>query len=127
MESTGCLYSGAQVSAFHYPLRNVLIIAWRWLPVFRIASLNVRDDSEIDWKLLSDDDWNLWSAHSLQRRWLTLKRGIRGHEEMTHQGVVYCSSFYSSLILLFRNHGYSSAEEDQHATASGAAKEATSN
>ncbi len=46
--------------------------------VKRIASLDVRDDSEIDWKLLNDDDWNLWSAHSLQRRWLSLKRSVEG-------------------------------------------------
>ena len=51
-----------------------------------MASLNVRDDSEIDWKLLPDSEWNLWSAHSLQRRWLTLKRSVRGYEHMTHAG-----------------------------------------
>ncbi|KAH8118743.1 hypothetical protein DFH11DRAFT_1502596 [Phellopilus nigrolimitatus] len=56
--------------------------------VHKIASLNVRDDSEIDWKLLADDDWNLWSAHSLQRRWLTLKRSVRGHEDMSHQEIM---------------------------------------
>jgi len=48
--------------------------------------MNVRDDTEIDWKTLPDSDWNLWSAHSLQRRWLTMKRGIKGYEDMTHQG-----------------------------------------
>jgi hypothetical protein len=48
--------------------------------------MNVRDDTEIDWKTLPDTDWNLWSAHSLQRRWLTMKRGIKGYEDMTHQG-----------------------------------------
>ena len=49
-------------------------------------SLNVRDDTEIDWKTLPDSGWNFWSAHSLQRRWLTLKRSIKGFEEMTHAG-----------------------------------------
>jgi hypothetical protein len=48
--------------------------------------MNVRDDTEIDWKTLPDSDWNLWSAHSLQRRWLTMKRAIKGYEDMTHQG-----------------------------------------
>ena len=52
----------------------------------RVDSLNVRDDSEIDWKLLPDEHWNSWSAHSLQRRWLTMKRSIKGHEEMSHTG-----------------------------------------
>jgi len=53
---------------------------------FRIDSMNVRDDTEIDWKVIPDPDWNLWSAHTLQRRWLTLKNSVKGHEDMTHQG-----------------------------------------
>ena len=52
----------------------------------RVDSMNVRDDTEIDWKLLPDENWNIWSAHSLQRRWLTMKRGIKGFEEMSHAG-----------------------------------------
>jgi len=55
-----------------------------YLLVHKVDSLNVRDDSEIDWKLLPDEHWNSWSAHSLQRRWLTMKRGIKGFEEMSH-------------------------------------------
>ena len=54
--------------------------------LFRVASMEVRDDSEIDWKLLSDDDWNLWSAHTTQRQWRKLKQTILGHEEMGFQG-----------------------------------------
>ncbi|KAF8592177.1 hypothetical protein K439DRAFT_1325062 [Ramaria rubella] len=54
--------------------------------VHKVASMDVRDDTEIDWKLLPDEDWNLWSAHLLQRRWRTLKHAIKGHEEMTFQG-----------------------------------------
>ena len=49
--------------------------------------MNVRDDTEIDWKLLPDENWNVWSAHALQRRWLTMKRSIKGHEEMSHAGM----------------------------------------
>ncbi len=52
----------------------------------RVDSMNVRDDTEIDWKLLPDENWNIWSAHSLQRRWLTMKRSIKGFEEMSHTG-----------------------------------------
>ncbi|KAI5116616.1 hypothetical protein M0805_009197 [Coniferiporia weirii] len=59
-----------------------------YILVHKIASLNVHDDSEIDWKLLADEDWNLWSAHSLQRRWLTLKRSVRGYDEMSHQEIM---------------------------------------
>ncbi|KAH0839932.1 hypothetical protein J3R83DRAFT_886 [Lanmaoa asiatica] len=66
----------------------------RWSPqdayilVHKVDSLKVRDDTEIDWKTLPDSDWNLWSAHSLQRRWLTMKRSIKGYEEMTHQEIM---------------------------------------
>jgi len=56
--------------------------------VHKIDSLNVRDDTEIDWKTISDADWNLWSAHTLQRRWFTLKRSVKGHENMTHQEIM---------------------------------------
>ncbi|KII94886.1 hypothetical protein PLICRDRAFT_98811 [Plicaturopsis crispa FD-325 SS-3] len=56
--------------------------------VHKVNSLNVRDDTEIDWKILSDPHWNLWSAHSLQRRWLTMKRSIKGYEDMTHQEIM---------------------------------------
>ncbi|KLO08456.1 hypothetical protein SCHPADRAFT_835344 [Schizopora paradoxa] len=56
--------------------------------VHKIASFDVRDDSEIDWKLLNDEDWNLWSAHCLQRRWLSLKRSVKGYEEMSHQEIM---------------------------------------
>ena len=52
----------------------------------RVDSMSVRDDTEIDWKLLPDENWNIWSAHSLQRRWLTMKRSIKGFEEMSHTG-----------------------------------------
>lgn len=48
--------------------------------------MDVADDSEIDWNLLPDPDWNLWSAHSLQRRWLTMKRGVTDYENMPFAG-----------------------------------------
>ncbi|KAI0722337.1 hypothetical protein C8T65DRAFT_704843 [Cerioporus squamosus] len=53
-----------------------------------VDSMNVRDDTEIDWKLLPDENWNIWSAHSLQRRWLTMKRSIKGFEEMSHAEIM---------------------------------------
>ncbi|KAF9464388.1 hypothetical protein BDZ94DRAFT_1162036 [Collybia nuda] len=56
--------------------------------VHKVDSLNVRDDTEIDWKTIPDPHWNLWSAHTLQRRWLTMKRGIKGYEDMTHQDIM---------------------------------------
>ncbi|KAF9534704.1 hypothetical protein CPB83DRAFT_866090 [Crepidotus variabilis] len=59
-----------------------------YILVHKVDSLNVRDDTEIDWKLISDPDWNLWSAHTLQRRWLTLKKSVKGYEDMTHQDIM---------------------------------------
>jgi len=59
-----------------------------YILVHKIDSLEVNDDTEIDWKTLPDPAWNLWSAHSLQRRWLTMKRGVPNHENMTHQEIV---------------------------------------
>ncbi|KAE9410172.1 hypothetical protein BT96DRAFT_805926 [Gymnopus androsaceus JB14] len=59
-----------------------------YILVHKLDSLRVRDDTEIDWKTLADEDWNLWSAHVLQRRWLTMKRGIKGYEEMSMQEIM---------------------------------------
>lgn len=75
------VHSGTQVGALRSSV--LLKIANK---LFRVDSLGVRDDSEIDWKRLPDPDWNAWSAHVLQRRWLTLKRAVKGYEDMTHQG-----------------------------------------
>lgn len=48
--------------------------------------MNVADDSEIDWKLLLDGGWNLWSPHILQKRWMNMKKSIVGHEDMPFHG-----------------------------------------
>ncbi|KAG6911243.1 hypothetical protein DXG01_003110 [Tephrocybe rancida] len=66
----------------------------RWSPqdayilVQKVGALDVNDDTEIDWKLLPDPVWNLWSPHHLQRRWLTMKRGIKGYEDLSHQDIL---------------------------------------
>ncbi|KAF6746064.1 hypothetical protein DFP72DRAFT_823432 [Ephemerocybe angulata] len=57
-----------------------------YILVQRVEALGVNDDTEIDWKILRDHQWNLWSPHNLQRRWLAMKRSIQGHEEMSHRG-----------------------------------------
>ncbi|KAF8626798.1 hypothetical protein AX17_006457 [Amanita inopinata Kibby_2008] len=59
-----------------------------YILIHKIDSLGVQDDTEIDWKTLPDAAWNFWSAHTLQRRWLTMKRAIKGHKEMSHQEIV---------------------------------------
>ncbi|KAJ7498752.1 hypothetical protein FB451DRAFT_1015939 [Mycena latifolia] len=56
--------------------------------IHKIDSLNIRDDTEIPWKSLLDPQWNLWSTHVLQRRWLTMKRSIKGFEHMTHSEIM---------------------------------------
>ncbi|KAF8476502.1 Myb-like DNA-binding domain-containing protein [Gautieria morchelliformis] len=61
--------------------------------VHKIASMDILDDSEVDWKLLNDEDWNLWSAHTLQRQWRRLKQAIKGYEEMRLQG-----SFFTFIL-----------------------------
>ena len=52
--------------------------------MYRIASLNVDEEVDIDWKSLSDDSW-MWSSHSLQRRWRRLKAPI-DTDGMSHRG-----------------------------------------
>ncbi|KAK7696166.1 hypothetical protein QCA50_000817 [Cerrena zonata] len=59
-----------------------------YLLVHKVASLNVRDDSEVDWKQLPDENWNVWSAHQLQRRWKTLKDSIKDSKHMTHTEIM---------------------------------------
>ncbi|KAK7060487.1 RNA polymerase I enhancer binding protein [Paramarasmius palmivorus] len=59
-----------------------------YILVHKLDSLNVRDDSEIDWKTLGDEDWNHWSAHTLQRRWFTMKKSIKGHEDMSFRDIM---------------------------------------
>ncbi|KAI5893379.1 uncharacterized protein SCHCODRAFT_071743 [Schizophyllum commune H4-8] len=56
--------------------------------VHKVDALDVRDDTEIDWRSLLDPGWNIWSPHTLQRRWTTLKRGIKGWEDMSHAEIM---------------------------------------
>jgi len=74
----------------------------------------VNDDSEIDWKTLSTADWNFWSAHTLQRRWITLKRGVKGYEDMTHQGAQFWINMcYFASPISSRNLGDPQTQETQ--------------
>lgn len=66
----------------------------------RVASLGVDDDSEIDWKLLADPDWNLWSAHQLQRRWQSLKKGIQDADQKPFSGLSLCLPYPRNQCLL---------------------------
>ncbi|KAG8763585.1 hypothetical protein FRC11_001154 [Ceratobasidium sp. 423] len=59
-----------------------------YILVHKIASMPVQDDTEIDWKLLPDPQWNLWSAHQLQRRWFGLKKTLKDSETMPHSEII---------------------------------------
>ncbi|KAF9268135.1 hypothetical protein L218DRAFT_853597 [Marasmius fiardii PR-910] len=59
-----------------------------YILVHKLDSLNVRDDTEIDWKTLGDEDWNHWSPHTLQRRWFTMKKSIKGYEDMAFKEIM---------------------------------------
>ena len=41
--------------------------------IHRLASLDAERESEIDWRLLPDPDWNWWSPHVLGKRFVTMK------------------------------------------------------
>jgi len=51
--------------------------------------MNVADESEIDWRLLADEGWNLWSPHIMQRHWCSMKKGVDGYENMPFYGASY--------------------------------------
>ncbi|CUA70257.1 Cyclin-D-binding Myb-like transcription factor 1 [Rhizoctonia solani] len=59
-----------------------------YILVHKVASMPVQDDTEIDWKLLPDPQWNLWSAHQLQRRWFGLKKTLKDSDTMPHSEIV---------------------------------------
>src|SRR4051812_21558559 len=63
--------------------------------------MNVADESEIDWKLLVDDGWNLWSPHVMQKHWFGMKRRVEGHEEMPFYGEDVLSRGYANLTFAF--------------------------
>ncbi|CAE6425596.1 unnamed protein product [Rhizoctonia solani] len=59
-----------------------------YILVHKVASMPVQDDTEIDWKLLPDPQWNLWSAHQLQRRWFGLKKTLKDSDTMPHSEII---------------------------------------
>ena len=64
--------------------------------VYRIASLNVDEETDIDWGSLNDPSW-MWSRHSLQRRWRGLKASLVS-DSMSHRGE---SMTFSTFIPLY--------------------------
>ncbi|EJU06628.1 hypothetical protein DACRYDRAFT_44460 [Dacryopinax primogenitus] len=70
-----------------------------YILVQKIASLKISHDSEIDWKLIADSDWNLWSAHQLQRRWFRMKKGVKNGETMPYPELIVILKEKKSLPL----------------------------
>ncbi|KAH9012572.1 hypothetical protein EDB85DRAFT_1877650, partial [Lactarius pseudohatsudake] len=54
--------------------------------VHRIASLDVDDENDIDWRSLSDPAWNMWSDHFLRQKWRQLKASCNTDSIMCHRG-----------------------------------------
>ena len=54
--------------------------------MYRVASLDLDDESDIDWKSLGDPAWNMWSAHALQQKWRRLKAPYNDGGAMCHRG-----------------------------------------
>jgi len=59
--------------------------------VRRVDSLDVSDESEIDWQKFPDSDWNTWSPGDLKRRWRRMKQRVDGHADMTISGMALWS------------------------------------
>jgi hypothetical protein len=65
-------------------LHVLLIVVPAKHRVYRIASLDVDNEKDIDWKSLNDPLWN-WSTCSLWQRWRGLKVSI-DNDGMSHHG-----------------------------------------
>ncbi|KAF7292326.1 Nucleolar protein [Mycena chlorophos] len=52
----------------------------------RVAAQPIQHETEIDWTALPEGTWNLWSNHILQLHWFTMKKGVKGYEDMTLTG-----------------------------------------
>lgn len=66
--------------------------------MLRIDSLNVVNESDIDWKSLSDPTWNMWSGHCLQQKWRSMKIACKLDDSVCHRGE--CTTFIPPVIYL---------------------------
>ncbi len=76
--------------------------------VHRIASLDVDEETGIDWKSLNDSSWDMWSCHILQQKWRWLKASSNT-DGMSHRGeyMTYILHTFCTLIspyILHRRH-----------------------
>ncbi|KAI0265504.1 hypothetical protein BGY98DRAFT_547795 [Russula aff. rugulosa BPL654] len=70
-----------------------------YILVCKIASLDLDEETDIDWKSLKDASWNRWSSHSLKQRWKSLKASINNdgmsHREVIHNLMVQTRSYFT--------------------------------
>lgn len=68
--------------------------------MYRIASLDVDEETDIHWKSLNDPSW-MWSSHSLQQKWRGLKARI-DTDGMSHRGEYMTYVLYMFCTLISR-------------------------
>ena len=54
--------------------------------MYRVASLDIDAETDINWKSLNDSTWNMWSSHFIQRKWRQLKASYDADGVMCHRG-----------------------------------------
>ncbi|KAH9988303.1 hypothetical protein BJV77DRAFT_1022435 [Russula vinacea] len=60
-----------------------------YILVCKIASLDVDEETDIDWRSLRDPSWNMWSARFLRQKWRKLKASYTADEVICHRDVVH--------------------------------------
>ncbi|KAH9033062.1 hypothetical protein EDB85DRAFT_2145101 [Lactarius pseudohatsudake] len=64
--------------------------AWKeddtYVLLCKIASLDIDDENDIDWRSLSDPAWNMWSDRLLRQKWRQLKASCNTDNIMCHRG-----------------------------------------
>jgi hypothetical protein len=74
-------FLGSKFSVLHCVVRKVGLYA-------RLDSLNIHDETEIDWKALPHSGWDFWSVRELKRRWTFMKAAVENAEDKTYQGAI---------------------------------------
>ncbi|CDZ98477.1 RNA polymerase I termination factor, Myb superfamily [Phaffia rhodozyma] len=59
-----------------------------YILIQKVVSLSVQHETEIEWRLLPDEDWHLWSGHILKKRYLKLKGDIEGSADMPYHELI---------------------------------------
>ena len=54
--------------------------------IYRVASLDASDESEIRWNNLKDTTWKMWSGNNLRKRWAHLRETVEDFDNKTHKG-----------------------------------------